>query len=140
MNVVTVRERHAILAGLRLALGPPGRQVSAREVADFGGIPVKVAEQTLQVLRRGGVAVSKRGRAGGYCLARGAALISVAEVVDTVDGSHGGMGRMPNAGPDSQPMIAPIIERAEEAARAVLAATTLADLAGHASRTAMYYI
>lgn len=139
MNVVTVRERHAILAGLRLALAPPGRLVSAREVADFGGIPVKVAEQVLQGLRRG-VAVSKRGRAGGYCLARDAALISVADVVDTVDGSHGGMGRMPNTSLDTQPSIAPVVGRAEEAARAVLAATTLADLAGQASRSAMYYI
>jgi Rrf2 family protein len=140
VDAITVRERYAVLAGLRLALAPPGRPVSAREIAGFGGIPIKVAEQVLHGLRRGGVAVSRRGRTGGYCLARDAELISVADVVESVSGSHGGMGRMPGARPDSELLISPVVSRAEQAARAVLASATLADLAAQTTRSAMYYI
>jgi Rrf2 family protein len=140
MDVITVRERYAVLVGLRLALAPPGRPVSAREIAGFGGIPIKVAEQVLHGLRRGGVAVSRRGRAGGYCLARGAELISVADVVDTVNGSYGGIGRMPAYGGEPAVLIDPVVRRAEDAARAVLASATLADLVSQINRSDMYYI
>jgi len=140
MDVVSVRERYAVLAGLRLALAPPGRLVSAREVAEFIGVPAKVAEQVLHGLRRSGVAISRRGRTGGYFLARGAELISVADVVETVNGSFGGIGRMPAAGQRPETLIDPVVRRAEEAARAVLASATLADLAVQTTRSAMYYI
>jgi DNA-binding IscR family transcriptional regulator len=86
------------------------------------------------------VAISRRGRAGGYCLAHDAELISVADVVETVSGSHGGMGRMPGAGSDPQLLITSIVSWAEEAARAVLASATLADLATQTTESAMYYI
>ena len=140
MDVITVRERYAVLAGLRLALAPPGRPVSAREIAGFGGIPIKVAEQVLHGLRRGGVAVSRRGRTGGYCLTRGAELISVADVVEAVNGSYGGIGRMPAYGGEPAILIDPVVRRAEDAAHAVLASATLADLVSQINRSDMYYI
>jgi Rrf2 family protein len=140
VDVISIRERYAVLAGLRLALAPPDHLVSAREVAEFIGVPAKVAEQVLSGLRRTGVAVSRRGRSGGYSLARDAGLISVADVVETVHGSHGGIGRMPGAGREPEILIDPVVRRAEEAARAVLASATLADLATQTSQSAMYYI
>lgn len=140
MDVISVRERHAVLAGLCLALAPPGRPVSAREVAGFIGAPAKVAEQVLHGLRRSGVAVSRRGRTGGYFLARGAELISVADVVEAVNGSHGGIGRMPTYGGEPAVLIDPVVRRAEDAAHAVLASATLADLASQINRSDKYYI
>ena len=140
MDVNSVRERYAVLAGLRLALAPPGRLVSAREVAGFIGVPAKVAEQVLHGLRRGGVVLSRRGRTGGYILARDAELISVADVVESVNGSHGGIGRMPVAGRRPKALIDPVVRRAQEAARAVLASATLADLAEQTTGSAIYYI
>jgi Rrf2 family protein len=140
MEIVSRRERYAVLACVRLALATPGEPVSAREISDFGHIPIKVTEQVLHGLRWGGVALSRRGRAGGYSLARGADLVSVADVVGAVSGSHGGIGRMPDADPDPELLVEPIVRRAEQAARDVLASATLADLVTRTAGSSMYYI
>jgi DNA-binding IscR family transcriptional regulator len=45
---------------------------------------------------------------------------------------------MPGAGREPEILIDPVVHRAEEAARAVLASATLADLAAQTDRSAMY--
>ena len=68
------------------------------------------------------------------------AVVTAAAAVQGVSVSHGGIGRMPGAGQDQVGPIDPVVRRAEEAARAVLASATLADLAVQTTRSAMYYI
>lgn len=64
----------------------PDRTMLAQELASAGKIPVKFLEQILLVLKRSGLLRSKRGVGGGYRLARESRLISVAEVIEAVDG------------------------------------------------------
>ena len=64
----------------------PDRTMQAQELASAGKIPTKFLEQILLVLKRSGLLKSKRGVGGGYRLGRESRLISVAEVIETVDG------------------------------------------------------
>jgi FeS assembly SUF system regulator len=64
----------------------PERQQAAPEIALATSIPQPVASKVLKLLARADVLVSHRGARGGYGLARGAELISVADVVEAVDG------------------------------------------------------
>lgn len=60
--------------------------VSAREMAERHDIPVELLAKVLQRLARRGMLTSAQGINGGYRLARPASTISVAEVVEAIDG------------------------------------------------------
>jgi Rrf2 family protein len=60
--------------------------VSAREMAEQHDIPVELLAKVLQRLARRGVLTSVQGVNGGYRLARSPQAISVAEVVEAIDG------------------------------------------------------
>ena len=60
--------------------------VSARELAETYGIPPELLAKVLQKLVRARLLDSQQGIRGGYGLARAAALMSVAEVIQAVDG------------------------------------------------------
>lgn len=77
---------YALRAMAILAALPPDRTLQAQELADTGKIPIKFLEQILLVLKRSGLLRSKRGVGGGYRLGRESRLISVAEIVEAVDG------------------------------------------------------
>lgn len=77
---------YALRAVTILATLPPDKTMQAQELADSGKIPIKFLEQILLVLKRSGILLSKRGVGGGYRLGKEARLISVAEVIETVDG------------------------------------------------------
>ncbi|MDF1657135.1 MAG: Rrf2 family transcriptional regulator [Verrucomicrobiales bacterium] len=70
-----------ILAGLA-----PDRTLQAQEMAETGKIPIKFLEQILLVLKKSGMLRSKRGVGGGYRLNRESRLISLAEIIEAVDG------------------------------------------------------
>ena len=63
-----------------------GTQLSAGELATRAEAPRKFLEAILLELSRNQVVVSRRGKFGGYTLARPAAEISFAEVIRIVDG------------------------------------------------------
>jgi Rrf2 family protein len=63
-----------------------GAQVSAGELAVRAGAPRKFLEAILLELSRNQIVVSRRGKFGGYVLARSPALITFAEVIRIVDG------------------------------------------------------
>jgi Rrf2 family protein len=60
--------------------------VSAREVAESYDLPPELLAKVLQRLVRGGLLTSIQGIRGGYGLARPAASISVADVIQAIDG------------------------------------------------------
>lgn len=59
---------------------------SAREIAEEYDIPVELLAKVLQRLVRRRLLVSHHGTRGGYHLARQATTISVADVIDAIDG------------------------------------------------------
>lgn len=62
---------------------------TAVELADCTGIGLPTASKVLKELQRAGLVVSTRGAHGGYALARAAAAISAADIIDAVEGPVG---------------------------------------------------
>jgi Rrf2 family protein len=77
---------YALLAMRHLAAHADRGAVSARELAEAYDIPAELLAKVLQKLVRGKLLVSHQGIRGGYGLSRPAQLISVADVIQAVDG------------------------------------------------------
>src|SRR5580704_17129133 len=73
---------------LRSDLASPGSQgsSSAHEIAEQYDIPIELLAKVLQRLVRRGLLASQQGTRGGYQLARTPGQISVADVIQAVDG------------------------------------------------------
>jgi Rrf2 family protein len=69
-----------------LALRGEAGSSSAREIASMYDIPIELLAKVLQRLVRGGLLASHQGTRGGYQLARVPSLISVADVIQAIDG------------------------------------------------------
>ena len=91
---VTAKSDYALRALVELAaaqsenpgLDPRENPVSAEELGRLQDIPHGFLQAILSDLRRAGIVASRRGKTGGWCLARDAAEISVADVLRAVDG------------------------------------------------------
>ena len=77
---------YGLIAMRHLALLPETTASSAREIAGQYDIPVELLAKVLQRLSRQGLLVSHQGTRGGYHLARSAKAISVADVIQAIDG------------------------------------------------------
>jgi FeS assembly SUF system regulator len=66
--------------------GTGDRPHSASEVAELTGLPGATVSKILKLLTRAGLVTSHRGVQGGYVLARPAADITAAEVIDALEG------------------------------------------------------
>ena len=62
---------------------------TAVELADWSGIGLPTVSKVLKELQRAGLVSSTRGARGGYPLARPAAAISAADIIDAVEGPLG---------------------------------------------------
>src|SRR5262245_55548444 len=77
---------YALIAMKHLALHGDHSASSAREIAEQYDIPIELLAKVLQRLVRRGLLASHQGTRGGYHLARGPAQISVADVIQAIDG------------------------------------------------------
>jgi len=77
---------YALMAMKHLAMRPDGSSASAREMSEAYDIPLELLAKVLQRLVRTRVLVSVQGTRGGYRLGRPAQTISVADVIQAVDG------------------------------------------------------
>jgi len=80
---------YALIAMKHLALRggrAPAGSSSAREIAELYDIRIELMAKVLQRLVRGGLLASHQGTRGGYQLARIPAQISVADVIQAIDG------------------------------------------------------
>lgn len=130
MISITSKSPYAILALTELGRSGEDQPVPIGELARRREVPVQFLEQLFAVLRRAGILSSQRGVKGGYRFARPVATVTVLEVVELLDGPLG-------QGSDG------IFAEAAEAARQVLARTTIADVIEREARDAgasMYYI
>lgn len=76
---------YALIAMRHLAAGRDG-SVSAREIAENYGIPAELLAKVLQRLVRARLLVSVQGTRGGYRLAGDARQLTVADVIQAIDG------------------------------------------------------
>ena len=78
---------YALIAMKHLAQKTSGvSTTSARDIAEQYDIPIELMAKVLQRLVRTGLLVSTQGTRGGYMLSRPAASISVAAVIQAIDG------------------------------------------------------
>ena len=70
----------------RFAGAEQGSVFSARELATETGIPLPTASKILKTLTRAGLLASHRGTQGGYSLSRDPAAISVAAIIEALEG------------------------------------------------------
>jgi Rrf2 family protein len=77
---------YALMAMKHLAVRGDRGSSSAREIAGQYDIPIELLAKVLQRLVRRGLLVSQQGTHGGYQLARVPTAISVADVIQAIDG------------------------------------------------------
>jgi Rrf2 family protein len=77
---------YALMAMKHLAMRSDAASASAREIAEQYDIPIELMAKVLQQLARRGLLSSHQGTRGGYRLARGASAISVADIIQAIDG------------------------------------------------------
>ena len=77
---------YALMAMKHLAIRPDAASASAREIAEQYDIPVELMAKVLQSLARRGLVTSLQGTRGGYRLARPTVQITVADIIQAIDG------------------------------------------------------
>jgi Rrf2 family protein len=122
------------MAAVDLAMQSGSSPVQAKAIARRQGIPARFLEQVLHAMKNAGLVSSSRGAQGGYVLARKAAEISVADILEALDSpflfrmslnGHSPFGRKSK----SQLLLETVWERVHEAERRVLGAITIEALA-----------
>jgi FeS assembly SUF system regulator len=76
---------YALMAMKHLAMRPDA-SASAREIAEQYDIPIELMAKVLQRLARRHLLTSHQGTRGGYRLARASSAISVADIIQAIDG------------------------------------------------------
>jgi len=86
MFTFTKKADYALLALSHLAMEGQGRLVGPREIAARYEIPAELLAKIMQTLARRGLVNSVAGPTGGYRLGRDASLVTVADVLEAMDG------------------------------------------------------
>lgn len=84
---LTTKSEYSILALLYLARQPKEQFVKVDEIVAACDIPKKYLELLLMALRQNRLIKTRRGKQGGYQLAKPADQISLAEVIRLMDGA-----------------------------------------------------
>ncbi|MCP9455075.1 MAG: Rrf2 family transcriptional regulator [Nitrospira sp.] len=83
---VSKRALYGILAVIDLAMHAKDMPVRARTIARRQAIPLKFLEQVLSTMKKAGVIQSVRGAQGGYMLLKEPRALSVADILQVLDG------------------------------------------------------
>ena len=84
--MLTKKGKYGLKALSALSELPPGQLAFVGEVANANNIPKKFLDAILAELRNAGFVQSRKGKTGGYCLARPADEIKIGHVVRVLDG------------------------------------------------------
>ncbi len=84
--MLTNKGKYGLKAMVHLAGLDTGATAQAQDIADANAIPKKFLDQILSALRNAGLVFSKKGKGGGYALARPANQITVGQIVRALDG------------------------------------------------------
>src|SRR5690242_12314533 len=145
---VSLRSNYGIMAAIDLARQDGSAPIQAKAIARRQGIPARFLEQVLHAMRKAGLVSSLRGAQGGYILSKKPSEVSVAEILEALEGPFLRVtetnGRM-HQGAKSEALLANVWDRVHEAERHVLEAITVEELAGQQrqieqQRSLMYHI
>lgn len=84
--MLTNKGKYGLKALAHLAGLPPGQTAQSVEIATANNIPKKFLDAILGELRMAGIVATKKGKGGGYRLAREPGKISVGSAVRALDG------------------------------------------------------
>jgi Rrf2 family iron-sulfur cluster assembly transcriptional regulator len=82
---LSTKGRHAVTAMMELALQHNKGPVTLADISAQQSISISYLEQLFARLRQHGLVTGMRGPGGGYCLARPASEISIANILSSVD-------------------------------------------------------
>lgn len=135
MNKFPIKVTYGIMATIELARQDGSVPLQAKVIAKRQGIPSRFIEQILQHLKQAGIVRSLRGAQGGYTLAQHPSQISLADLVNSMNGSasepllknlaangHPESRQIPNA------LLSSIWQQVQEAEQAVLRVISLQKL------------
>ena len=83
--ILSTKGRYAVMAMVELAMARDKAPMPLSLVAERQDIPSNYLEQIVSSLRKAGLLQAVRGPGGGYALAKPAAAISIADVIDASD-------------------------------------------------------
>jgi Rrf2 family transcriptional regulator, cysteine metabolism repressor len=83
----STKAEYGIRVMVELARQRGDEPIPLAEIAERGGLPLAYLEHLVARLRKADLVTSRRGSRGGYLLARPAAEITMAEVVEALEGS-----------------------------------------------------
>jgi Rrf2 family protein len=139
------------MATIELARHGRSTPIQAKAIAARQGIPSRFIEQILQGLKQAGIVRSLRGAQGGYTLAQDPNQITLAELVNSMNGaearaltSNGSPEQTENRGA-SHTILSSIWAQVQEAEQAVLRVISLQSLLEQhqkleSQRSLMYHI
>lgn len=84
--MLTNKGKYGLKALVYLAGLGPGEIAQVGDIAELNGIPKKFLDQIFSELRKAGFVHSKKGKAGGYALAKPAHSINIGHVIRVLDG------------------------------------------------------
>ncbi len=124
---------------------PVAEPTRVEEIAQTQGIPENYLRRLLIELKRGGLVASQKGPSGGYLLARSPARISMADVVDIIEGGYCPVECLEDAGTSVCPRGEPCAMRdvwreVRDAVNGILRAATLQSLADKRKSALSYSI
>ncbi|HAT59933.1 MAG TPA: Rrf2 family transcriptional regulator [Opitutae bacterium] len=135
---LTVKLEYACRALVQLAKRYEGSGVSSiEELASVEKIPAKYLAQILSELRNGGLVESRRGKQGGYLLARAPDQISIYDVISLIESEM--FSESSRVSGDSGEAIAKAWAEIQERFEDIVRSITLAELAVRENQE-MYYI
>jgi Rrf2 family protein len=124
---LSARVDYALRAVLELASGGES-PITATQIARAQEIPPKFCESILLQLRRGGIVFAQRGPEGGYWLARPAEEISLADVLEVIDGPLATPRTIAAEGPPAAQALQRVWTAVEESERLILTRVTIAHV------------
>jgi Rrf2 family protein len=83
---LSTKGQYGVRAMFEIARGYPGRPVTIREISERQDVSVAYLEQILNRLRKAGLIRSVKGPGGGYLLAGSPEEISIASILDELEG------------------------------------------------------
>jgi Rrf2 family protein len=140
--MLSQKAKYALRALMVLAEGKIGESIQVRDIASAAKLSHKFLEAILLELRKRGVLESRRGRSGGYRLARPANLISFGEVIRIIDGplaplpcaSVTQFRLCPDCSDPARCSIRWLMQEVRDATSGILDRCTLADALGKVPR------
>jgi Rrf2 family protein len=134
--MLTKKGKYGLKAMVHLAGRPAGEATLVNDIANANGIPKKFLDTILGELRNAGLVFSKKGKGGGYALARPAEEIKVGHVIRVLDGPLAPIGcasknsyrRCEDCSDEEHCCVRLVMLEARNAIATVLDNRTLADM------------